>query len=168
MDVRSRQTGGNTMSTMTTTDPIFTASAPAVDAAPRSLLRVGVAVGLLGAAAATLVAVVAKAAGVPMMAADKASAVADDLPMYGFAMGVLISTAIGIVLAAALGRWVKRADRAFVVVTVALTVVSFFGPITTHHATTATRLVLELTHVVAAAIVIPALAGWVAQRSARR
>ncbi|HKA05410.1 MAG TPA: DUF6069 family protein [Acidimicrobiales bacterium] len=155
------------MSTITTTEPTFIASASAVPAAPRSLLRVGVAAGVLGAAAATLVAVVAKAAGVPMMAADKASAVADDLPMYGFAMGVLISTAVGIVLAAGLGRWVKRGAGVFVGVTVALTIVSFFGPVTTHHATTATRLVLALTHVVAAAIVIPPVAGWVAQRSAR-
>jgi hypothetical protein len=45
-----------------------------------------------------------------------------------------------------------------------LTVVSFAGPITTGYATTATRLVLELTHVVAAAIVIPALAWRLAQR----
>ena len=51
-------------------------------------------------------------------------------------------------------------------VTTALTVVSFAGPITTGHATTATRLVLALTHVAAAAIVIPMLAARVA-RSAR-
>jgi len=37
-------------------------------------------------------------------------------------------------------------------------VLSFSGVITTGHATTATRLVLARTHVVAAAIVIPSLA----------
>jgi hypothetical protein len=156
------------MSTITTTDPSLTVAAPAVETAPRSLLRVGVVAGVLGAAAATAVAVVAKAAGVPMMAAERGAAAAEDIPMYGFAIGVLVSTAVGIVLAAAIGRWVKRATATFVAVTVALTVVSFFGPITTGHATTATRLVLELTHVVAAVIVIPLLAGWVGPRSARR
>jgi hypothetical protein len=155
------------MSTITT-DPSLIITTPAAEAAPRSLVRVGIAAGVLGAAAATFAAVVAKAADVPMMASDRASAVAKDIPMWGFAMGVLLSTAVGIVLAAAIGRWVKRATGTFVVVTAALTLVSFFGPITTHNATTATRLVLALTHVVAAAIVIPPLAGWVAQRSARR
>ena len=66
--------------------------------------------------------------------------------------------AVGVVLALALRRWAKRPAHTFTVTTIALTVLSFFGPVTTGHTTMATRLVLALTHVVAAAIVIPAMA----------
>ena len=49
---------------------------------------------------------------------------------------------------------------------VALTAPSMGLPITTHQATTATRLVLGLTHVAAAAIIIPAIAHQLALRKA--
>ena len=162
------------MSTIVTTDPsVSIVSDPnlsvtaAVDAAPRSLLPTGLVAGVLAAAAATAVALVAKAAGVPMAAAPRGAAAGKDIPMWGFAMGTLMSVAIGAVLAAAIARWLHRPVRDFVAVTVALTLVSFFGPITTGHATTATRLVLALTHVVAAAVAIPMLTAWVTARAAR-
>ena len=70
-------------------------------------------------------------------------------------------------IALALSRWAKRPARTFLVVTVALTVASFASPLIAEDATTATRLVLELTHVVAAALIIPPIAYRLAQRPAR-
>jgi Family of unknown function (DUF6069) len=162
------------MSTVVITDPSLSIDtdpslsvAPPVDAAPRSLVRVGLVAGVLGATAATAVAVVAKAAGVPMLAAPHGAAAGKAIPMWGFATATLLSVAVGVVLAAAVARWILRPVRAFVAVTIALTLVSFFGPISTGHATTATRLVLALTHVAAAAIAIPMLTAWVAARARR-
>ena len=144
------------------------AATPAVETAPRSLVRVGLVAGVLGAAGATAVAVVAKAAGVPMLAAPHGAAAGKPIPMWGFATATLMSVAVGVLLAAALARWIpRRPVGVFVTLTAALTLVSFAGPITTGHATTATRLVLGLTHVVAAAVVIPMLATWVAARTTR-
>jgi hypothetical protein len=66
-------------------------------------------------------------------------------------------SAVGTVLAMTLARWAKRPARTFVVTTVVLTVLSF-GPVVTADADAATQVALVLSHVVAAAIVIPALA----------
>lgn len=125
---------------------------------PTPLWRVGLVGGVAAAAATTVVALAARAVDIPMMAAPNAATAAKTIPTTGYAMGTLMCTAIGTVLAIALARWTPRPAQLFVAATIALTVVSFAGPITTSNATTATRLVLALTHVVAAAIVIPALA----------
>jgi hypothetical protein len=64
---------------------------------------------------------------------------------------------VGIVMAWAMGRWTPRPRGTFVAMTVVLTLVSFVPSITAD-ADTATSVVLCVTHVVAAAIVIPLLA----------
>jgi hypothetical protein len=124
----------------------------------RRVIGVAALSGVAAAVAATAVAMVAKAADVSMQAAPRSAEVGKDIPMSGFAVSTLGCVAIGIVLALALRRWAKRPAATFTVVTLVLTGLSFFGPVTTGHATMATRLVLSLTHVVAAAIVIPAMA----------
>jgi hypothetical protein len=145
------------------------ASAPALSRfVTRPLWQVGAVAGLVAAAAVALVAAVAKAADVPLKVADSSSKAAEVIPTFGFVTITLVSTAVGVVLAMALARWAKRPARTFTIVAVVLTAVSFVLPHTTHNATTATRLVLDLTHVVAAAIVIPALASALAAREARR
>jgi hypothetical protein len=129
-----------------------------------AILRAGVVSGVVAAAATTAVVLAAKAVDVPMEAAPKTEDFGRAIPLWGFPQSTLMCTAIGIVLAIALGRWAKKPARTFVAVTVVLTVISFAGPITTGYATTATRLVLGLTHVVAAVIVIPALARQLSAR----
>jgi hypothetical protein len=124
----------------------------------RPVWQVGAAAALVAAAATTLVALAAIAVDVPMKAAPRTAEVGRALPVSGFALSTIMCTAIGTVIAIALYRWAKRPARTFVAVTAVLTVASFAGPLTTGYATTATRLVLELTHVVAAAIVIPVMA----------
>jgi peptidoglycan/LPS O-acetylase OafA/YrhL len=97
------------------------------------------------------VAAVARAADVPLAVGGKA------IPVAGFAQLTLVGALVGILLAVALSRWASRPRRTFVVTTVALTALSVI-PDLSANATNGTRLVLALTHVVAAAIVIPALA----------
>lgn len=152
----------------TTMTPTITTAPGRFDFATLPVWRVGALSGVAAALATTAVAVAAKAADVPMLAAPQTEDAGRAIPMSGFATGTLMATAIGTSLAVILARRVKRPAATFVVVTVVLTVVSFAGPLTTGHATTATRVVLELTHVVAAAIVIPVLARRVGAGPARR
>jgi len=109
-------------------------------------------VAIVAAAAATaLVAAVARAADVPLTIDGK------EIPVAGFAMMTVMVSAVGVLLAAALGRWAPRPRATFTWVAVALTLASFVPPLTAD-TDTATKVVLVTTHVVAAAIVIPALA----------
>jgi len=135
--------------------------------ATRPLWLVGVAATALAAIVTALVAEVAKAADVPMQVASSSGGDPETIPAGGFATMVLIGGAIGVVLALALARWAKRPARTFLVVTGVLTVVSFASPLIAENATTATRVVLELTHVVAAAIVIPPIAYRLAHHQER-
>lgn len=148
--------------TRTTPAPVGTAGEP------RPLALVGVVAGVAAGLAATAVAVAAKAAGVPLEAGPASADTGTAIPLYGFFTGTLFFTAIGIALAYALARFAKQPARTWVIATVALTVLSMAGPLTTQHATLATRLVLGLTHLPAAAIVITAVARNLAERPARR
>ena len=69
----------------------------------------------------------------------------------------LVATVIGIVIARVLSTRARHPVHSFVVTTAALTAVSLVPDVLVD-ATTASRLVLGLTHLVAAAIVIPTLA----------
>ena len=80
------------------------------------------------------------------------------IPLLGFAQLTFVAAIIGTILAVVLSRRASRPRRTFVVTTVALTLRRRSSPTCSPTRTTATRLALALTHVVAAAIVIPALA----------
>lgn len=135
--------------------------------AARPVWLVAAASTLAAAVVTPLVAAVAKAADVPLAVSSSSDTAAEVIPTPSFAIPVLMAGAIGIVLALAFDRWAKRPAWAFVVTTVVLTVVSFASPLMTENSTTATRVVLELAHVVAAAIVIPPIAARLARRPAR-
>lgn len=157
---------------MSATDSPTTTTAPPARGLPaavaaRPLWLVGVASTVVAAAVTALVAAVAKAADVPLEVASSSGDAPEVIPTSGFAVLVLIAGAVGVVLALALHRWAKRPARTFVAVTAVLTVVSFVTPILAENATTATRLVLELTHVVAAAIIVPPIAYRLSRRPAR-
>jgi hypothetical protein len=79
------------------------------------------------------------------------------IPLVGFAQMTFLCSLIGTVLAVVFARRARNPQRLFVRTTVALTIVSFV-PDVLADASTATRVALALSHVVAAAIVIPALA----------
>jgi len=134
--------------TSTSTSPTTTTSATTVRP---SLWKPGLLAGLVAAVATTTVVMVARAADVPVAVQG------EQIPLAGFAQMTLVATVIGIVIARVLSTRARHPRRTFVVATVALTAVSL-APDVLADATTASRLVLGLTHLVAAAIVIPTLA----------
>lgn len=129
-----------------------TAPVPAVPPAPTApLWRAGVAAGLAAAAAATVVAAAALAAGVPVEIEG------EQIPLAAFAQLTLLCVALGAGIAKALSRWAAAPRRTFTLTAVALTVLSLVPDLAVG-ATTATRVALVATHLVAAAVAIPGLA----------
>jgi len=124
--------------------------------AARPVWLVGVLAALAGAVVTEAFALVTRAVGVPMEAASPGAKEAAEIPVGGFAGGVLFWSVAGIVLAVALAR--RRPARTFTVTTVALTVLSLVPPAVAPHTATSTQVVLAASHVVAAAVIIPLLA----------
>lgn len=79
------------------------------------------------------------------------------IPASGFAVLTAIFSVVGVLLALGLSRWARRPRTTFVRTTVVLTVLSLV-PDVVADASVTTKVLLMLTHVVAAAIVIPAVA----------
>ncbi len=149
-----------TLTTNPTTRPTTPATRPAagtpsdatVATTPaRALVMRGAAAGVAASAATVSIAATAHAAGVSLAVGGSA------IPLAGFAQLTFMSTIIGVVLAVAVRARTRRPRSAFVTTTVVLTAVSLV-PDAVADMHTSTRLVLALTHVAAAAIVIPALA----------
>jgi hypothetical protein len=113
--------------------------------------RIGLLAGATAAVATIGVAALARSIDVPLTVSGKA------IPVPGFGELTFVAALIGTLIAAVLARRASRPHRTFLVTTLALTLASF-GPDITADAHAATKLSLMLTHVVAAAIVIPALA----------
>jgi Family of unknown function (DUF6069) len=122
-----------------------------------SILRVGVLASVAAAAATAVVALAAEAADVPMRAGSLGAHHADAIGPLTFALTTLMWSAVGTLLAAILARRAARSARTFQAVTVALTGLSLLGPVLAGATALATRLTLGTAHLVAAAIVIPAL-----------
>jgi uncharacterized protein DUF6069 len=115
------------------------------------LVRTGVAAGVVAGAATSALAAVVDAAGVSLKVGGEA------IPVLGFAQVTFVAAMIGTLLAVVLRRRAANPQRTFVRTTVALTALSFV-PDVLADAPNGTRLALAISHVVAAAIVIPALA----------
>ena len=139
-----------TFATTTHTSTTVT-EAPARTTRARALWAAGLVSGAVAAVATTVIAAAARAADVPL-AID-----GEQIPLLGFAQLTMACAVIGSVMAVSFAKWARRPRRTFVVTTVALTAVSFV-PDLLADATTGSKLVLMLTHVVAAAIVVPTLA----------
>ncbi len=125
-----------------------------VDATSRpghSLLRAGAASGAIAAIATTAIAAMRNGFG------DDLAVAGEPIPLAGFATLTLVGAVLGVAIAALLRRSVRRPRGAFVITTTALTALSL-APDLTADATAGTRLVLALTHVIAATIIVPALA----------
>jgi hypothetical protein len=133
-----------------TVSPASTSTSTRTEPVP-SLWRAGAVAGGLAAVATTVVAAVALAIDVPLEIAG------EQIPLLGFAQMTLVGTLFGVLIAKGARRRASHPKRAFVRITVALTALSLV-PDLTADATTATIVTLMLTHVVAAAIVIPRLA----------
>lgn len=107
--------------------------------------------GIAASFATTVFAAGARLIDVPLRVAGEA------IPLVGFAQLTLIAALLGTILAVVLLRRANRPRHTFLMVTVVLTGVSFL-PDVLADAPTATKVALALSHVVVAAMVIPALA----------
>lgn len=126
----------STRTTTTSTRPVWTAAATS---------------GVLAAAATATVAALGSAAGVSL------DVDGEPIPVAGFVTMTLAAVLVGYVLAVALNRWASRPRRTFTVTTLVMTAASFVPDLTFPMAG-GTRVLLIAAHVVAAAIVIPAVA----------
>jgi len=133
---------------------------PASTIEPRTVVRpvwkTGLTAGLVASVATAATAGIAHAAGVSLAVGGQT------IPLLGFAQMTFLAAMIGTLLAAAFARRAAQPRQTFVVTTIALTLLSLV-PDVLADAHGSTRLTLALTHVVAAAIVIPALASRLSQ-----
>ena len=134
-----------------TTTPSPSTLTPAPTAAGRSIGRTAAIAGAVAAVATTAIGAIAKAADVPLVIGDR------EIPVPMFAVFTLVGAALGAVIATVLQKRSRQPRRAFVFTTVVLTALSLV-PDLTADATTATKLTLVGAHLVAAAVVVPALA----------
>ena len=138
------------MSTITTAPTATTATTSSVPTAG-SLLRGGAAATVLAAVATAAVAAAGQAVGISV---DISGA---PIPTSGFATLTVFFSVLGLLIAVGLRRFARRPRTTWIRTTVALTVLSLVPDVLVD-AATATKVLLMLTHVVAAAIVIPAVA----------
>ena len=132
---------------MTSTVTTTRAAAPGLGV----LIGTGAVAAAVASAATMAVAAAGRAAGVSLEVAGA------PIPVLGFGTLTAVFSLVGLLLAVVLARTVGHPRRAFVRTTVVLTVVSL-GPDLIADAGVATKVLLMLTHLVAAAIVIPAVA----------
>ncbi|WP_433269882.1 DUF6069 family protein [Micromonospora vinacea] len=132
---------------MTATANTTHATAPTIGA----LIRTGVAATATASAATMAVAAAGQLAGISLELAGA------PIPVTGFGVLTAVFSLIGVVIAALLARFARRPRRTFVSTTVVLTVLSLV-PDVIADAGAATKALLMLTHLVAAAIVIPTVA----------
>ena len=128
-----------------------TTTAPARTTGTGALIGTGLAATALASAATTAVALAGTAAGISV---DIDGA---PIPILGFPQLTAIFSLVGLALAVVLAYKARRPRRTFVRTTVALTTLSLV-PDVIAAATPDTKALLMLTHLVAAAIVIPAIA----------
>jgi hypothetical protein len=132
-----------------TATPVVATSPPSPSVRP--LVRTGAVAGVIAAALTLVVGLTAQAIDVPMQADGK------DLVPASFPFVTLVFVGAGMGLAALLARWAHHPRRSFLLLTVGLTALSLIPPFTVDVAM-ATRVMLDTVHLVAAAVVIPALA----------
>jgi peptidoglycan/LPS O-acetylase OafA/YrhL len=135
---------------MSLTTTTATVTRPQADRRAGSLRRTTVVAGLVAAAVTTAVAAALHAAGVSFQVDGEM------IPLAGFAQMTFLGAVIGGLLLAVLNRRSRSARRRFAQTAVALTALSCV-PSVTWPDEVATKLALVALHVLAAAIVVPAL-----------
>ena len=96
--------------------------------------------------------------GVPMEAGGFGATSAQPIVPANFSFGTVLCTAVAALLAAVLARRAQRPARTFMVVTVALTLLSLVSPIGAGATATSTKVGLVAGHLLAAVVVITVLA----------
>lgn len=124
----------------------------------RPLWQVGLTTALVAAVVSVLVYAIARAAGVPMELTEVFEDEFARMPVMNMAAAALLEGgAAGTALAAACWRWSRRPRSMFVALTTIGLIASFALPIFSD-ASTATKVVLSVSHVVVAVIIVPPLA----------
>jgi Family of unknown function (DUF6069) len=123
----------------------------------RSIWSTGLRAGLIAAAATELFATAARVVGVPMRAGSIGAAKPQTLPPGWVALATLFCVLLGLALATVIQRVTSRPRRVFLIASCVLTAISFVSPIGAGATTLATKLILAFTHIIAAAIMIPAI-----------
>ena len=119
----------------------------------RGLVATGLVATLTAMAATTLAAALALALGVEFQVPDGG----ETIPLSGFAGVTGFFSVVGVVLAAGFLRWSARPAERFVWTTVTLTAISLAPPVLSGAAPATVAALIGL-HLVAAAVMIPALA----------
>ncbi|HEX6468183.1 MAG TPA: DUF6069 family protein [Streptosporangiaceae bacterium] len=126
--------------------------------AERPLWQLGLGAALVAAAAGVIVYAAARAAGVPMELTEVFAHDFGRMPVLDMVWAALLEGGVaGTALAAACRRWTSRPRSSFLVLATAGLIASFVLPITSD-ASTATKVVLSISHVVVAGIIVPVLA----------
>lgn len=81
----------------------------------------------------------------------------EEIPLLGFAQATVVAAAVGVVIAAVVRRRASRPASTFTAIAVELTVASLVPPVIVG-ADAAIAVMLIVAHVLAAAVVIPAIA----------
>lgn len=124
----------------------------------RPLWQIGLAAALVAAAASFALYAIARAAGVPMELTEVFENEFARMPVENMAFAALLEGGLGgTILAAACRRWARRPRLLFLCLALIGLIASFAFPIFSD-ASTATKVVLSISHVVVAAIIVPALA----------
>lgn len=123
----------------------------------RGLSVAGVGAGLTAAVATELFGRVADFAGVTMRAGNVGASTSEPITVGTFAMGTLICTFWGTIIAAAITRRAKQPQRTFTRFALGLTTLSMIAPLLAGDTRPATKATLALSHIIAAAIIIPTL-----------
>lgn len=123
----------------------------------RSLWQVGLMAALVAAAANIVLYVAARAGGVPLELTEIFEDDFERIPVVSFVLATLLEGGlVATAVAAACRRWAPRPRVSFVALAVIGTIGSVGLPIASD-GTTATMVVLSISHVVAALIIVPAL-----------
>jgi hypothetical protein len=124
----------------------------AITIAPaKPLITGGLIAAAVAAAATSTVAAAGEFAGISLVVGGA------PIPVSGFAVLTAIFSVVGLTLALVLARWARRPRTVFVRTTIVLTALSLV-PDVLADASAATKVLLMVAHLVAAAIVIPAIA----------
>ena len=127
----------------------------------RGLVGSGLIATVAAMVAPTLVAAIVRAVGVDFEIPDDG----ETIPLPGIAFVTGFFSAVGIVIAAALLRWSTRPAERFVLTAVTLTAISLVPPFLSGANLASTAALIAL-HLVAAAVMIPALARSLHARTA--
>jgi amino acid transporter len=145
------------MSSTTQTPTRQTTGAPIPGAERQPVWKHGVAAAAAAAVVTTVLAAVASSAGVSFADGTGAS-----IPIAGFAQLTLVFSLIGVGIAAVLARRARRPRSTFVRTAAALTALSVVPDLTFGFDAASAATLITL-HLVAAAIVVPTLAGRLAR-----